>query len=408
MSATLAGKANGLRIIVLGYLVRGPLGGGAWCKLQYVLGLRRLGHDVYFVEDSDDYPSCYDPSCNVTGIDPTYGLQFAKRAFDRLGLGDRWAYYDAHQLRWHGPCADRMVGICASAELILNVGGVNPLRPWCMEVNSRALLDQDPVFMQIRHLTDLHARQRAEQHTAFLSVAGNIGRDRCTIPDDGLPWQAVRQPVVLDAWPLTPGPDDGRFTTVMLWDSYPAREYDGVRYGMKSDSFDPYSDLPAKMGPVFEIALGGGTAPRDLLRAKQWLLRDAIETTRDPWTYQQFIQRSKAEFSVAKQGYAASRSGWFSERSVNYLASGRPVLVQETGFSDWMQTGKGVVPFSTLEEVETGIQEISGQYAIHCRAAREIAAEYFDARQVLPAIIECAMNPLSANPSDTESSSPER
>lgn len=388
--------AGGLRIIVLGYVVRGPLGGMVWSNLQYLMGLARLGHDVYFLEDSDDYPSCYDPVRDVVDTDPTYGLSFAARTLERVGLGGCWAYWDAHTSRWLGPCAERIGEICATADLLLNLCGVNPLRPWLVEVPVRALIDEDPAFTQIRHLTDPLARQLALQHTAFFSFAENVGRPGCGVPDDGLPWRPTRQPVVLEALQPTPGPAKGKFTTLMLWASYPAREYGGVRYGMKSDSFGPFLDLPERAGPIFELAVGSPTAPRGLLRSKGWRLRDPRAPTRDVRTYEQYIRRSKAEFSVAKHGYVVSRSGWFSERSVAYLASGRPVLVQETGFSDWLQTGSGVIPFATPEEALAGVEEINCRYEAHCRAARAIAEEYFDAGKVLPRLLETAIDPARA------------
>ncbi len=392
-SGTRSKTVSRLRIIVLGYIVRGPLGGMAWSDLHYLMGLVQLGHDVYFVEDSDDYPSCYDPVRGITDTDPTYGLQFATSIFERFGLGDRWAYYDAHTSRWLGPCANHILGICATADLLLNLAGVNPLRPWLMEIPVRALVDKDPVFTQIRHLSEDAARNRALQHTAFFSFGENIGLSRSTIPKDGLPWQATRHPIFLDAWSVMPGLEQGKFTTVMLWDSYPAREYNGRRYGMKSDSFGAYIDLPQKAGPIFDLAVGSPMVPRALLCSKGWALRDPREPTRDPWTYQGYIQQSKAEFSVAKHGYVVSRSGWFSERSASYLASGRPVLIQETGFSDWLQTGAGVISFNTPEEALAGIEEINSRYEFHCQAARAIAQEYFDSRQVLLRLLEDAINP---------------
>jgi hypothetical protein len=382
-----------LRIIILGYFVRGPMGGIAWHHLQYVMGLYDLGHDVYFVEDSDDIPwCCYNPTTGKTDTDPTYGLQFAASTFQRVGLGDRWTYHDAHTSRWFGPGADHILDICAGADLLLNLSCANPLRPWLMEIPVRTLIDTDPVFTQIRNLTDPVRRHRSSRHTTFLSFGENIGLRRSAIPADGLPWQATRQPIVLDAWPVTLGPTKGKFTTVMQWDSYSAREHHGRRYGMKSDSFGPYLDLPERAGPVFELAVGSASAPRPLLRSKGWAVRDALEPTRDPWTYQLYIQQSKAEFSVAKHGYVISRSGWFSERSAAYLASGRPVLIQDTGFSDWLPTGAGVIPFSTPEEAQAGIEEINSRYEFHCRAARAIAEEYFDAGKVLPRLIQCAMS----------------
>ena len=388
---------SSIRIVVLGYIVRGPLGGLVWHHLQYVMGLAHLGHDVYFLEDSDDYPSCYDPVRDIIDTDPTYGLRFAADTFARVGLGDRWAYHDAHTSQWFGPCANRVLDICSTADLVLNLSGMNPLRPWVMRIPSRVLIDTDPVFMQLRHLHDPAARNQALAHTAFFSFGENIGTPWCSIPQDGLPWQPTRQPVVLDAWSMTPGSVQGKFTTVMQWDSYPAREHEGRRYGMKSDSFSPYIDIPQQTAAVFELALGSASAQQALLINKGWIVRDSREPTADPWIYQRYIQQSKAEFSVAKQGYVVSGSGWFSERSAAYLASGRPVVIQDTGFSKWLETQAGVIPFNTPEEALAGINEINRRYEFHCQAAREIAAEYFAASKVLPHLLESALKPTSAS-----------
>lgn len=382
---------DSLRILVLGYIVRGPLGGLAWHHLQYVMGLTRLGHDVYFFEDSDNYDSCYDPDRGLMGTDPTYGLGFTAQTFDKAGLTDQWAYYDAHTNSWLGPAADRSLEICGTADLLLNVSGVNPLRPWLMEVPVRAFIDTDPAFTQIRHLTDPAAYQLASQHTHFLTFAENIGRRTCKIPDDHFPWQPTRQPIVLPAWPVLPGPEEGKLTTVMQWDSYATRDFNGVQYGMKSESFAPYLELPTATETAFELALGSASAPRDLLLKKGWQLVDPLTISLTPWSYQDYIQQSKAEFSVAKQGYVISHGGWFSERSACYLASGRPVVVQNTGFSEWMETGAGVIAFSSPDQALAGIAAINGSYHFHCQAARAIAEEYFDARKVLLQLIEFTM-----------------
>jgi hypothetical protein len=381
-----------LRIVVAGYIVRGPLGGLAWHHMQYVLGLARLGHDVYFVEDSEDYAACYDPARDALSTDPAYGLNFIADAFLRLGLTERWAFHDAHAARWHGPAAPRVLGICANADLLLNLSGVNPLRDWLAEIPARAFVDTDPAFTQIRHLTDADARALAARHTTFFTFAEKIGQSDCLVPSDGFPWQTTRQPVVLEAWPVTAGRAAGRWTTVMQWDSYRARVYAGRRYGMKSESFADYAELPARAGgDVFELALGSASAPRELLESKGWRLRNPLEVTRDPWTYQAYIRESKAEWSVAKQGYVTSRSGWFSERSAVYLASGRPVVTQETGFSETLRTGAGLLAFSTIDEALDAVAEINRRYEFHCRAAREVAAEFFDSGRVLSHLVERAL-----------------
>lgn len=381
-----------LRVVVLGYIVRCPLGGMAWHHLQYVLGLHRLGHDVWFVEDSDDVPwSCYDPARGVTDADPAYGLAFAKSAFDRVGLGDRWAYYDAHTSRWLGPAAGGILGECQSADLVLNVSGANPLRPWLMTPPVRAYIDTDPAFTQIRNLTDPCRRERTSRHTVFFSFGEGIAAGTSSVPDDGVRWQPTRQPVVPDAWEVRPGPPGGRFTTVMQWDSYPSREFGGRRFGMKSASFAEYLDLPRRLGPVLELAVGGASTPHRELREHGWHVRPWLPPSRDPWTYQRYIRRSKGEFSVAKHAYVTSRSGWFSERSANYLASGRPVVVQDTGFSGILPTGAGLLAFTSLDEAAEALEEVSARYAAHQRAAREVAAEHFDAGKVLRSLLDRAM-----------------
>jgi hypothetical protein len=386
-------RSSNLRIIVLGYIVRGPLGGLAWHHLQYVLGLRKLGHDVYFFEDSNDYPCCYDPTTHVIGTDPSYGLAFAAHAFHRVGHADRWTYYDAHSGRWFGPAANCALEICTSADLLLNISGFNPLRRWSMRVPNRVLIDTDPVFLQIRHLQDQNAKELALQHTAFFSFGENIGRV-AEMPTDQLPWLPTRQPIVLDCWPVTPGPERAKFTTVMQWDSYEPAQYEGRTFGMKSVSFEPYLDLPKTAGGIFELAIG---KPPAGLTELGWQLRNPLEVTKDPWIYQCFIMNSKAEFSVAKHGYVVSRCGWFSERSACYLACGRPVLTQDTGFTQWLPAGQGVLAFSNPEEALIGIDSINSSYAAHCASAREIAEAYFDSSVVLNRLIAEAYSNSSAN-----------
>jgi hypothetical protein len=379
-----------MRIVVLGYVIRGPLGGLAWHYLQYVMGLRDLGHDVYFLEDSGDYPSCYDPARGVTDTDPSYGLEFAARAFDRIALGDRWAYFDAHRDAWLGPAADGIAKICSTSDLLLNVSGINPLREWMMDIPTRAFIDTDPAFTQIRNISNPNAMKAALLHNVHFSFGENLVTGRARVPDDGLQWLPTRQPLVLSAWPVIPSPSEGGFTTVMQWDSYPSLDYEGVRYGMKSDSFAEYIELPSRVPHTFELALGSSTAPRALLTSNGWHVRDPLAPTRTLWSYQDYIQGSRCEFSVAKQGYVTGRTGWFSERSAAYLASGRPVLVQDTGFTHWLNGDAGVIPFGNIDEAVAGVEELDMRYEAHCRAAREVAAEYFDARKVLPDLVAAA------------------
>lgn len=387
--------ASSLRIVVMGYVVRGPLAGPTWHHLQYVRGLADLGHDVWYLEDSDDYASCYDPAQQAVTADPSYGLAYAQRVFDRMGhgLGQRWAYFDAMQQRWHGPAGGDMPAICRSADLLLNVSGVNALRPWVAQIPHRVLIDTDPVFMQVDILNDGPRRQFAEAHTAFFTFGESFGLPGCTMPDDGLPWQPTRQPVLLDAWAPTPGRPDGRYTTVMLWDSYDVREWQGQRWGMKSQEMERLLDMPARCGPRFEMALGGPTAPHTRLAELGWQVADPLAITCDPWDYQAYISQSKAEFSVAKHGYVASGSGWFSERSASYMALGRPVVVQDTGFSRHLPTGEGLLAFNDLEEAVAAVAEVDAHYPRHVEAARAVIESHFDSRQVLARLVEQALAP---------------
>lgn len=376
----------------MGYIIRGPLGGMAWHHLQYVMGLAAMGHEVLFLEDSDDYPSCYDPTTHVVDVDPTYGLAFAQKAFDRLSLGEHWTYYDAHQQAWHGPGAGRAQRFCGDADLVINVSGVNPLRPWTMAIERRLFIDTDPVFTQVNHLTDVAKRDRAAAHNRFFSFGEALETDAWSGPRDEFDWQPTRQPIVRNVWSNSQPQPRGRFTTVMQWDSYPAVEYGGSSYGMKSESFQAYLGLPGRVDEQFELALGSVTAPRESLRDLGWHLVNPLAVTRDPWTYQSYIENSKAEFSVAKQGYVVSRCGWFSERSACYLAAGKPVVVQDTGFSDRLPTGAGLMSFTDVESAAAAVADVAAHYDAHCRAARDVCAAHFDSGKVLQALIERSMN----------------
>jgi len=380
-----------MRIAVLGYIVRGPTGGLAWHHLQYVLGLLRLGHDVRFVEDSDDYPACYDPTRHVMDCDPAYGLAFAADAFGRLGLDGIWSYHDAHTRRWLGPDAHGAEEFCRSADLLLNLSGSNPLRDWTRDTPIRAYVDTDPAFTQIRHLTNPAAKALALLHNAFFTFGENIPRGTARVPDDGFPWQATRQPVVLDQWPVIPPLAGASYTTLMQWESYPTLEHDGISYSTKSVSFQPYLDLPGRTTIPLEIALGSASAPRDILRGNGWSIADPLRIARTPLDYQNYIRRSRGEFTVAKNGYVVSNSGWFSERSAAYLASGRPVVTQDTGFSEWVTAGEGVLLFQTPDEAVAALNEVERDYAHHSRNARGIAEQYFDSDMVLSQLLENAI-----------------
>jgi hypothetical protein len=395
-----------MRIVVLGYVVRGPLGGMTWHYLHYLLGLSALGHDVYFAEDSDDAPFCYDPSRDATDANPAYGLAYADETFRRLGLEGRWAYYDAPRREWRGGGARHIIEICRTADLLLNVSGVNRMRDWFRGIPRRCFVDTDPAFTQIRHRVSPEARAYALEHTCHLSFGTNIGRPGCLVPNDGFSWGPTRQPIALEHWP----PDRWRpframpwrrrrFTSVLLWYSYPPLGYEGVQYGTKWHSFQAYASLPTVV-PAAQLELAAASprwawAPPDVqvheLRRQGWRLRDPIGITRDCFAYRRYIVGSDAEFGVAKEGYVVSRSGWFSERSAAYLAAGKPVVAQDTGFSAWLPSGLGLLAFRDPDEAREAIESVAARYDVHRRAARDIAVEYFDGRRVLTSLLDRAM-----------------
>jgi hypothetical protein len=233
-----------LRIVVYGYIVRGPLAGFAWHHLQYVSGLVGLGHDAIFVEDSGDFAGCYDPSTGTVGADPAYGLRFIAESFTAAGIGGRWAYYDTHADAWHGPRAGDAVAFCRDADILINLNDATPLRPWLAAIPARALIDTDPVFTQVAHRENPARRAAAAAHTSFFTFGENLPAGASAVPDDGFAWQATRQPIDLNLWAVRAPQPAGAWTTIMQWDSYPALVHGGIAYGMKSASFAPYRDLP--------------------------------------------------------------------------------------------------------------------------------------------------------------------
>ena len=381
-------RTSTLNIIIAGYIVGGPLGGLVWHHLQYVLGLHKLGHNILFVEDSDDYPSCYNPETHELSNDPGYGLTFIDKIFSQFGLQNYWAYYHMPSNYWYGAGEKKVQEFTRHADVFLNLSGVNPLHERFLNIPVRAFIDTDPVFTQIRHLTESSAMERARHHNRFFTFGENFGNADCSIPDDGFPWHPTRQPVFLSAWNYAPGNQKGNWTTVMQWDSYKTRNYEGKLFGMKSSSFDDYFSLPQSSKESFELALGSATAPKEKLTGMGWQVSDPLVITRSASSYQNYIQQSKGEWSIAKHGYVATHSGWFSERSAGYLASGRPVVVQDTGFTDFIPTGKGLFAFSNPEEVVSAMEEINTNYDAHCRWAREIAEEYFRFDKVLDSLLD--------------------
>jgi hypothetical protein len=364
------------------------MGGIAWHYLHYVIGLAQLGHDVYFMEDSGDEEwCCHHPRSGILDNDPGDGLAFAGYVLERVGFGDRWAYYDSHRARWLGPAGEAALKIFRSADALINISGSNAIRAWSSDVPIRIMIDTDPALHQIRNNLEVERRDRSRAHTHFFSFGENIGSPVSRIPKDEFEYLPTRQPFVPDLWPESPVGNDRAFTNIMHWESYAPREFQGVRYGMKGPSFEPYIDLPQRTAVPLELAVGG-PAPRADLRAAGWRIRNPLEVSTDPWEYRRYIERSMGEFGIAKEAYVISRSGWFSERSVGYLASGRPVVVQDTSFGEWLTPTPAVRAFSTPEEAAAALEDVQADYAFAALAARKVVADHFDYRDVLGRLLQ--------------------
>lgn len=384
-------KSSQLQIVVTGLIGQYPLGGVTWDYLQYVVGLARLGHDVYYLEDTGLCP--YDPSTGKVVGESAFSVDYLARVMSRFGLGERWAYHSSFESRWFGMSEARRSEVLGSTDLLVNVSSSLQRPAALRHIPVLAYVDTDPVFTQVklargqddfRRLIDLHD---------VLFSYGECPSDQ--VPATGHDWLPLRKPILLSEW-RPQRPHREAFTTVMNWTSFKGIEYGGRSYGQKDVELMRFLDLPALVAPTrLELAMGEGKtrkAPRDLLALRGWHIVDPIEACPDLDGYRSYIESSKAEWTVAKEGYVVGQSGWFSGRSACYLAAGRPVVVQDTGFAPVIPVGEGVLTFETLEEAAEGIRDVEARYQLHAEAARGIAEEYFDSDKVLGRLLEGAMS----------------
>lgn len=372
-----------MKIVCSGYLVRMPVGGLNWHHLQYLAGFRRLGHEVTFFEHFGWPDSCYDPARNVMIADSSYGVAYLEAILRPHGLDRCWCYL-AEDGTAYGMSRDELAQRCRECDLYLNLSNINWI-PELEHCRRRALVDTDPVFTQIG--AHGFGGPFSAYHVRF-TYGENVHRAACDMPTRGVSWLPTRQPVVLDLWPWEPGNPAAAITTVMNWTAYGGHVHDGRYYGQKDRQFEPFFELPQRAGVPMEIAVDPPDAARKRLREGGWKLADPAAVSRTPATYQQYLRASRAEFCVAKHGYVTTRCGWFSDRSAGYLASGRPVVVEDTGFSDFLPCGRGVIAFRSPQEALAGIEQVNADYVGHCRAARAFVEEYFDAAKVLSHLLE--------------------
>jgi hypothetical protein len=374
---------------VSGLIAQYPLGGVTWDYLQYVLGLSHLGHDVYYVEDTGQWP--YNPREDGVSKGCTFNVEYLAGVMSRFGFSEHWAYRFPWQSQWFGLSDAKRQEVIESADLLINVSGTLEHPEEYRRIPRLAYIDSDPVFTQIKLARgQLGFRKWIDAHDVQFSF-GECLSSAAGIPDTGHRWRPTRQPIVLSEWrPATPHRE--AITTVMNWTSYKPVEYGNRTYGQKDVEFMRFCKLPSLVAPTsLEIAVNTGKTkrtPRELLAHNGWQIVDPDQVCPDLDTYRSYIESSKAEWSVAKNGYVVGQAGWFSCRSACYLAAGRPVAVQDTGFGAAIPVGEGLLSFDTVEEATAAVRDIEANYERHAKAARELAVEYFDSAKVLTRLID--------------------
>lgn len=387
-----------LRIIVGGLVGQYPLGGVAWDYFHYVLGLHELGHDVYYDEDTNTWP--YDPVKQQPSDDGRLNAAFIDGFFRRYApeLADRW-HYRLLRRQSFGMSESAFDEVASSADLYLNVSGgcflPDRLNPRCIKV----FMDTDPGFTQIGlyEQVQLHGRDKGRfaevsAHDRFLTYAENIHSPECKLPRLDLPWQTTRPVVTPAHWEAArrAPPRDEALTTVMTLSftkELKRYHYDGVDYFDKRAEFEKFIELPCRVRTPLRLAMGSvsGIEP---ITSRGWQVVPAYDVSTTPEQYQQFIADSSGEWSIAKNFYVATRSGWFSCRTICYLAAGRPAVVQDTGWSGFIPTGAGLFAFSTMDDAVAGIEAVAADPAKHRAAALEVARSHFSPKAVLVPMLE--------------------
>lgn len=397
-----------MKAIVTGMIATYPLGGVAWDYGQYALGLERLGFEVTYLEDTGIVSYSYDAASRSYLEDPSEGVEFLARSLAELSpsLGQRWHVRTAGNVTF-GLTQAELRDAVSEADLFINVSGSCLLRPEYRARTRRAVfIDTDPGWNDFVVLPQWDAKPVDERamgfrgHDVHFSYANRRGLPNCSLPDFGLEWTPTRPIVVADLWqPLPPGET---WTTVTMWRNYlDVVEFRGRSYGSKDLEFHRVEDLPRHVNVALELAIYGnrqraahfGDAPRERWRSLGWSVINGREVSASMQDYATYIRRSRGEFSVAKNVYVDTRSGWFSCRSVCYLASGRPVVLQDTGWSESIATGNGLFAFQTVDDAAAAIAAVEADYAHHARAARDLACREFEAEVVLADLVSRALAP---------------
>lgn len=396
------------RIIVVGTLASSPYAGMAWMQMQITAGLRRLGHDAWYFETTSSWP--YDPVRQTKVQDSEYAAPYLARVAEGFGLGSRWAYRRSYSDKaWLGLERSRAEELLRTADLVLNVAGSTKFAEEGLEVGRLVYLGTDPVSPEIRYAQgDPDIVEVLAEHDDFVTYGENIGTPHCAVPPLPRLRARTRQPVLVDLWTNGKAPRQ-EVTTVANWRQAGLEvEFEGVFYTWSKDvEFRRLIELPRRVASPIELATNlappesiryGHGEPvrahsvdeedRRLLLDHGWKLVDARTFTTDPWPYRDYVQSSRAEISVARDLNVRLRSGWFSERSACYLAAGRPVVAQDTGFGTVLPTGEGLFAFDTVDDAAAAFEAIDRDYDRHSRAARAVAEEHFRAETVLARLLE--------------------
>lgn len=361
-------------------------GGATWAVLQYLLGLQRLGHEVCFIEPLQE--AALRPK--NADLAASQNAKYFREVVSAFGLEKNSSLLLAGTQRTVGLPYKDLRRIARRADVVINISGMLVDAALIEPIPRRVYLDLDPAFVQLWHEVS-KIDMRLDGHTHFVTVGQAIGRSGCNVPTCGRDWIPTLPPVVLDEWPARENVTRDAFTTIANWRGYGSIEYEGKHYGQKAHSLRPFFSLPTRTSEKFELALSiHPDEENDLAALKEngWQLIDPAKIAATPASYRAFVQGSKAEFGIAKSGYVVSRCGWFSDRSACYLASGCPVVAQETGFSDFLPTGEGLHAFTTIDDALANIEALTRDYKKESCDARALAGEYFDSDKVLSRLLE--------------------
>lgn len=378
------------RIVVFGILFWYPLAGVTYQFLHFMLGLRKLGYDPYYVEDSARW--IYDPNLRDCSPDAQANIAAVEPVLRAYGLADRWAFRGCYEGgKCFGMTEAQIMELYQTADVMINVTGAQDLRQEHLQCPVRVYLETDPVESQIQ-VAQGNPRTIAtlDQYTHHFTYGENLGCPDCLLPVGRYNWRPTRQPVLLDLWDPLPPLNNAAYNTIATWRNKGKDiVYNGETYYWSKDrEFVKIMDLPRRRSVPFELASDVDADIRSTLETNGWGVADPVHISRNLSRYNQYIRQSRGEFTVAKDQNIRLKSGWFSDRSACYLAAGRPVINQETGFSNHLPTGKGLFSFQTMDDLLVAVDAIESDYSGHCRAAREIAAEYFAAEKVLKNVMD--------------------